>query len=250
MSKKIYIPKYPYQYEREYKKQLVNLVKLLKKSALMELDTINVFITQNRLDSISDNLLNVIDKVKENYHILIAKNFIFEKMKQMFRNINMFSKKELDKSFNNTLGVDIFKTEPNLQETMNLWVDDNVNLITSIEKQFFDKLKQLILNTIEKGTTTKILTNDIRQISNVSEKRATLIAVDQIGKCNGLITKARQTNAGIKEYIWRTAGDSRVRPMHSLRDGKKYKWDKPPIDGHPGMAIRCRCVAIPVIDFN
>lgn len=56
--------------------------------------------------------------------------------------------------------------------------------------------------------------------------------------------------AGIEEYIWRTAGDNRVRPAHILRNGKKFKWDRPPLDGHPGMAIRCRCVAIPVIDLD
>ena len=59
----------------------------------------------------------------------------------MFLNISRFTKNELDKSFKSKIGVDIFTGEPNLQELMNLWVDDNVNLITSFETQFFDKVK-------------------------------------------------------------------------------------------------------------
>jgi SPP1 gp7 family putative phage head morphogenesis protein len=44
--------------------------------------------------------------------------------------------------------------------------------------------------------------------------------------------------------------DDRVRPLHADRQGLIFRWDKPPSDGHPGMAIRCRCVADPVIDLD
>lgn len=250
LNKRQYECRYPYQYEREYKKQLVNLVKILKKSVVLELDNIKTFINQNRLDSLSDTFNDVMDKIKQNYYVLIAKDFITRKIEQMFLNISRFTKNELDKSFKSKIDVDIFTGEPNLQELMNLWVDDNVNLITSVETQFFDKVKQIILEAIQNGMLTKNLANSIKMITGTTEKRAILIAVDQIGKLNGQITRMRQVKAGIKEYIWRTAGDSRVRPMHKARNGKKYRWDKPPIDGHPGMAIRCRCVAIPVIDLN
>ena len=59
-----------------------------------------------------------------------------------------------------------------------------------------------------------------------------------------------QRSAGIKEYRWQTMMDDRVRPLHADRQGLIFRWDKPPSDGHPGMAIRCRCVADPVIDLD
>ena len=47
LNKRQYECRYPYQYEREYKKQLVNLVKILKKSVVLELDNIKTFINKN-----------------------------------------------------------------------------------------------------------------------------------------------------------------------------------------------------------
>ena len=80
MNKRQYECRYPYQYEREYKKQLVNLVKILKKSVVLELDNIKTFINQNRLDGLSDTFNDVMDKIKQNYYVLIAKDFITRKI--------------------------------------------------------------------------------------------------------------------------------------------------------------------------
>jgi hypothetical protein len=46
-------------------------------------------------------------------------------------------------------------------------------------------------------------------------------------------------------YIWRTAGDDKVRASHAANDGKIIAWDNPPTTGHPGEDINCRCVAEP-----
>jgi hypothetical protein len=44
-------------------------------------------------------------------------------------------------------------------------------------------------------------------------------------------------------YIWRTAGDSKVRSSHARRNGRTFSWDNPPEGGHPGEAYNCRCTA-------
>lgn len=41
-----------------------------------------------------------------------------------------------------------------------------------------------------------------------------------------------------------------MRPTHAELEGKIFDWDNPPPEGNPGMPIRCRCVAIPVIDLD
>lgn len=53
------------------------------------------------------------------------------------------------------------------------------------------------------------------------------------------VKKARPTT----HYIWRTRGDSKVRPSHAANDGKIFAWDDPPPTGHPGEDFGCRCRA-------
>lgn len=64
-----------------------------------------------------------------------------------------------------------------------------------------------------------------------------------------LMTKAAETreNHTTTHYIWRTAGDSKVRPSHAANNGKIFAWDNPPPTGHPGEDFGCRCTAEPYI---
>lgn len=55
-----------------------------------------------------------------------------------------------------------------------------------------------------------------------------------------------QSGQSSGQYIWRTAGDSKVRSSHAERDGKIFSWDNPPEGGHPGEDFGCRCTAEPV----
>lgn len=58
-----------------------------------------------------------------------------------------------------------------------------------------------------------------------------------------LSLKAAEENRPTTHYIWRTAGDDKVRPSHAANNGKIFAWDNPPETGHPGAAQHCRCVA-------
>lgn len=44
-------------------------------------------------------------------------------------------------------------------------------------------------------------------------------------------------------YIWRTAGDNKVRASHAANNGKVFAREIPPDTGNPGEAINCRCTA-------
>lgn len=246
----IVIPKrnwrYPLSYERTYSKELTAIVNNLNSATNLYKNEIDNYISQNRFDD--DNLDGLVDRIKNSYFAKVTKDFLQRKIEQMFDIVNKFNMNEFTQSIKQVLGVDIFKSEPKLNELKDLWVKENVNLIKSVEDEYFNRIENIISDAVRDGTLTDDVVEQIQKLTGVSKKRAQLIAVDQIGKLNGQITKYRQTSAGIKEYIWRTAGDSRVRPLHQLRNRKRFSWDKPPLDGHPGMAIRCRCVAIPVID--
>ena len=71
---------------------------------------------------------------------------------------------------------------------------------------------------------------------------------DQTQKQISNLTQARHRQMGIVEYRWSTSEDERVREEHAANNGKVFRWDTPPpITGHPGNDILCRCVERPII---
>lgn len=242
--------RYPMAIERQYRKELTVLVKQMAKCTKDEQDNILLFIQENRMDAIMDKLGNLSDNIKNNYYVKVSRDFLQRKIDQIFEAVSNFNANEFSQIMKQSLGVDVFRSEPDLYELMQLWAKENVNLIKSVENNYFERIENIISNAVRDGTLTKDVVKQIQELTGVSERRAQLIATDQIGKLNGQLTMYRQIKAGIDEYIWRTAGDNRVRPSHQLRNRKRFSWSNPPPDGHPGMAIRCRCVAIPVIDTD
>lgn len=155
------------------------------------------------------------------------------------------------------MGVDVYRSEPWLAELQKNWVSQNTSLIKSVPSQYMAKVEQIVRTGVMAGTSSREIAKQVKEASGVSDRRAKIIARDQIGKANGELTQHRQTDLGVKEYTWVTAHDERVRgnpagrfpravPSHYARDGKTFSWDKPPEGGHPGMAILCRCFASPV----
>ena len=146
------------------------------------------------------------------------------------------------------------KAQAKLKQLEEIWTAENLDLIGSLEaetlRKLRDELTRLIADGIPEDEIEERLIAFLEQQLGVEENRAILIGSDQVGKLNGRLMEYWQRSAGIKEYRWQTMMDDRVRPRHRERQGKIFQWDKPPDDGHPGMAIRCRCVADPVIQLD
>lgn len=127
----------------------------------------------------------------------------------------------------------------------------NISLIKDLGTEQVDKLDVLLANAHQAGIRNEELASEVQKILDVGESRAELIARDQILSLNGQMQQIAQTEAGIEEYVWSTSEDERVRDSHQLLDGRTFPWDSPPSpDGepvHPGEAINCRCVPVPVI---
>ncbi|AVH14379.1 minor capsid protein [Acinetobacter indicus] len=132
-----------------------------------------------------------------------------------------------------------------LFDAVNDAIHANVQLIKSIPSQHLDKVEQIVLNGIQSGLKSEFMVKAIQGIGHSTEKRAKLIARDQTGKLTSKLTEVRQTKLGITHYYWSCSRDERVRDSHLARDGKLYAWTHVHDDGHPGIPIRCRCVAIP-----
>jgi SPP1 gp7 family putative phage head morphogenesis protein len=62
------------------------------------------------------------------------------------------------------------------------------------------------------------------------------------------LDRKRQQAIGLRKYVWRTRGDSKVRTAHAVNDGKIFDWRNPPASGHPGDDFGCRCWAEPSLN--
>jgi SPP1 gp7 family putative phage head morphogenesis protein len=128
------------------------------------------------------------------------------------------------------------------------WARQNVDLIKTIDRRHFDEVERAIVDALRQGRRTRDLRTEIAGRFGVSERRAQLIARDQLATLNTQITRARQEDLGIERFRWTTAGDDRVREEHEAIDGEVFTWaDGHPTEGRPGEPVNCRCVALPVI---
>ena len=127
-----------------------------------------------------------------------------------------------------------------------VWTRDNAALITSIPQEMSDRIAALVAEAVPQGMRWETLAKRIADEHGIADRRARLIARDQVSKYNGALNAAQQQAAGIEAYEWRGVMDARERPTHVALQGMVFRWDRPPPIGHPGEPIQCRCQAIPV----
>lgn len=128
----------------------------------------------------------------------------------------------------------------------------NVSLITNFGDDLLKRIEQTVYENSIAGNTVATLKAKLKEQFGISDRRAQLIARDQIGKFTSDLNRIRQTQAGVTSYEWMTSHDERVRERHRRLDGKVYKWGEATgaEDGlPPGQPIRCRCVARGVVEF-
>lgn len=162
--------------------------------------------------------------------------------------INSLNKKNINDAFLKQYEIAAISPENWLQPEIKSFTKENVKLIKSIPEQYFDRIEKMVVRNVQKGALSSEIKKNILKEYNVSERRAALIARDQVNKFNGNLNELRQTDIGVKKYVWETSLDERVRPEHEARHGKTFSWKDPPSDGHPGEAINCRCIAIGIFE--
>lgn len=241
-----------------YKAELLRIVKLLRKSAERHLlPALKALISAG--DSIGDSLPHSVDsqfnamKMEfggvEGVANRLAKDAVI-------RNLQAVDDR-LKAAIKDQLKVDvqaIFANDHELRTAMAKALKANVELITSIPPQYFEKLEKAVSDNFVQGVRYETLQAEVQRIADVTENRAKLIARDQTSKMNSSFNKVRQTQVGIQKYDWQTMEDERVRESHAELDGQTFRWDDPPdIDGeplNPGEDIDCRCLAVPNFELD
>ena len=154
-------------------------------------------------------------------------------------------------TFRAAFKVDIrpYLSTPDVRAHMVERISENVDLIRTIPRRAHEGLKEklrrmLVLEPFDQELMTRV----IRQEYGSTGYNLRRIVRDQTNKTIGQLTQLRQTQIGIQSYQWLTSQDERVRPTHIRNSGLVFDWSNPPpVTGHPGHDIQCRCTAIPIV---
>lgn len=109
-------------------------------------------------------------------------------------------------------------------------------------RHFRDMAALSIRESIRRGLSPEKAADLLQERLKVSRSRTVLIAQDQLLTAASLAEQKILRSAGVKEFMFWTVQDGRVRSSHAHLQGKVFTWRSAPI--LPGAEIRCRCRAI------
>lgn len=166
------------------------------------------------------------------------------------------------KAINQAIGVNVALPGTDMSANIDAWAEENTALITNLTQSYLSKVTTAVNSGFRDGLSWRDISKNIRAETGVAKRRADLIARDQVATMNMQVTKQRAADLEIKQFVWRTMEDQRVRgnpsgrypkakPSHYARNGKTYNWSDGAgaRDKFPGSAINCRCYASNVIEF-
>jgi SPP1 gp7 family putative phage head morphogenesis protein len=259
-------PLEPTGIENRYAKLLLNSIRTINKIVKSNLDLpkLSAKLDSERLDDkLTDDLTAIFEFVWKLFQATVSpkgkqgKAGLLAYNKGVAKSIsiqtNTFHDTQFSRTFRQITGVDPLKNEPWLKQTLDLFTEDNVNLIQKMQRGHLETIKSDVLSGFRKGESNAQIRASIKDTTGVTENRARLIARDQVAKLNAGLEQKRAVHNGLKKYIWHTNLDGRERPDHKKLDGKEFSWIKPPITvstgkrsgerNHPGQDIQCRCWA-------
>ena len=152
------------------------------------------------------------------------------------------------------LGIDLRSViqQEDLEEYLREAAGRNTNLITGLADDTLKRIQQAVYDNSIAGNSVATLRKALADGFGIADRRAKLIARDQIAKLNSELNRKRQMQAGVTSYTWTTSHDERVRERHRKLDGKVYKWGEATGAEQglpPGQPVACRCLARGIVEF-
>lgn len=148
--------------------------------------------------------------------------------------------KQIERLSGQSLWLGVFPAE-----LLDNFIEEHQKLIKVIQREHLDKIGLSLKRGIREGHLQKDIAKEIHDVTNMSKRRAILIARNAPLQYSGALTRHHQRSAGITHYCWQTSHDERVRASHRERDGKVFGWDSP--GPHPRSEVNCRCDAVPIL---
>lgn len=262
-----YTPVFPAGIEREYARVSRQYMRLFKESIEEEIPALKeqIMIERGtyRADGISDVMAlleKVLDRIQKRFTEKEKNYGLRSKLEYLANMTRKLTVREWKKTVDRTLGINIMEDYymgEFFQTAIDRWVDENVSLIRAIPAETLGDMRTIVKEGFLNGKSATYVMEGIQRKYKVERNHARLLARDQIGKLNAAVTKAQQQDAGIEEYIWNDCGDGRVRDSHRELNGRRFRWDNPPVVDHktgrrchPGEDYQCRCRAKAVFNFG
>lgn len=149
------------------------------------------------------------------------------------------------------LGVNLAAVvqQEDLGEHLSIAVSRGASLIQGLSSDMTKRIELAVYENSLAGNSVATLRKRLQKEFAISDNRAKLIARTETSRFNASLNQLRQEQAGVTSYIYSTSLDERVRELHQSFNGRTFRWDKPPSDGHPGTAPNCRCLAKGIVEF-
>lgn len=264
---------------KEYSLLLTKLTLRLKSLAIRHLENNNKFIASYnrsvRIDDVVDDLESGIRAIK----LSVARQLlsISRILPDIFSEVRSFARRSVKRSIvhientnRNIVGIGFNSGRlPKIAILQKNWVYENTRLIKSIPAQMLDKVLQSVSQAVREGESVDSLKNRLLQITDITSRRAKIIARDQISKLRASLLRHESLSRGITHYEWSTSGDEAVRASHKVMNGKICSWldadiyknslndsswkKRASIGGvqqHPGEDILCRCTSFLVTNIE
>lgn len=221
-----------------------------------------------KIDSIVDDVIQDINATLVLIDILLrpSQTAAINSAARYGLEIAAFNQRQYQKTMNSVLGLDIFLEEPWLEAQLELFANQNAQLISNMTANEIERVSGIIQRALQEGSSYSSVVENIEKSFGITRRHAKLIARDQTTKLNGSLTKLRQQESGITTYRWQTSGDERVRPDHRVLDGKLCRWDDPTVyfndksgkwekrstiggtNVHTSQDVNCRCQPLAEIE--
>lgn len=247
---------YPMAIETKYTSLLLELTNKIKEAV-----NNNIIVNlKNLVDEAglvkNDAFPDEIDRLIDNTRLEVGSNIVNQRstLMSLGTNTSNWNLNQWRKVMQGVVGIQLYQQEPWLRDQLSSWTKENSALILDLQERTYQEVEGIVQRGVSQGKRHEGIAEDILRETSLPgrpkgplakiDNRAKLIARDQVSKLNARMTQLRQTGVGIEKYIWRTSIDERVRESHKEKEGKKYSWNKPPVDtGHPGEDYQCRCWA-------
>lgn len=156
----------------------------------------------------------------------------------------------LGREIGRALGAEVSSVE--MQPTIAELLNDQVTLIRTIPLNAKERVHNVSVEALSAGTRWEEIAKQIQEQGPVSRSDANRIARTEVSRAAAEIQATRAQGVGSEGFVWRTARDRDVRPLHAALEGKFFLWSDPPIldddrPGLPGTIYNCRCWAEPVV---
>lgn len=236
--------------EKEYAKRLLEVIAETRQVLKPLLDDLPALLRSAQFERKDAGEGRRAQRLLEEARARLTRSLTNEKLEELSRSIarrtEAHNREQLRRQIRAALGTDIFLNDRRLGALVEGFTAENVSLIKDLPAQVMQDIEKSVTRAMTSGTPHKQLASEIEDKFEIGERRARIIARDQIGKLNGQVNATRQKDLGIEKFIWRTVNDERVRPEHEERDGNIYSYSDPPDGELPGEPILCRCYAEPV----